>query len=83
MFSGHNKYGGRNLVMHCSRMAPRGNGPATKRIFVTVAVTRAVSAALHTTQLGGHAVTGGPKFSPVTTLHPRESFDPPNLNVKH
>jgi len=27
---------------------------------------RAVSAALHTPQLGGHAVTRGPKFDPVT-----------------
>jgi len=29
--------------------------------------TRPISAALHTPELGGHAVTGGPKFSPVTT----------------
>jgi len=28
---------------------------------------RAVSAALYTPKCGAHAVTGGPKFSPVTT----------------
>jgi len=28
---------------------------------------KAVSAALHTPNRGDHAVTGGPKFSPVTT----------------
>jgi len=31
------------------------------------AVSRAVSAALHTPNWGAHAVTGGPKFSLVTT----------------
>ena len=30
-----------------------------------------------------HAATGGPKFSPVSTQSPRESFDLPNSNMKH
>jgi len=35
--------------------------------MLLLTIPRAVSAALHTPQMGGHVVTGGPKFSPVTT----------------
>ena len=45
---------------------------------------RAVSVALHTPQLGGGTLSqGAQNSSPVTTLNPRESFDPPNWNMKH
>jgi len=55
--------------------------------FLLIGRVRAVSAALHTPQLGGaHAVTGaqnsaaatGPKIQSRHHLAPKENFDPPN-----
>jgi len=39
-------------------------------------IVRAVSAALRTSNWGAHAVTGGPKFSPVTTSPPERASIP-------
>ena len=47
--------------------------------FGNILVARAVSAALQTPQLGGCTLSqGAQNSSPVTTWHPRESFDPSN-----
>jgi len=46
-------------------------------------MARAVSAALHTPNLGGALPQGAHNSSPVTTDPPRESFDLSNWNMKH
>jgi len=46
-------------------------------------MARAVSAALHTPNLGGALPQVAHNSSPVTTDPPRESFDLSNWNMKH
>jgi len=43
---------------------------------------RAISAALHTPQLGGHAVTGGPKFQSRNNLAPQRKLRSPKLKYE-
>jgi len=48
-----------------------------------MATNRAVSAALHTPQLGGHAATGTQNLDPSPLSHPKKASIPPNWNMKH
>jgi len=62
----------------------RENGDDRTKIALKWCETtsRAGSAALHTPQLGGHAVTGGPKFQSRHHLVPQRKLRSPKLEYE-
>ena len=62
--------------------APHHREPLTMFMCLAICATRAVSAAPHTFQLGGNAVTGGPKFQSRHHLAPQRKLRSPKLKYE-